>query len=315
MGKVPYRIVFDNLSSAVAHMGKGHERTLTEGFKRFMTHYKFEAAFCNGSAGWEKGNVENKVGYERRNMFVPVPTILDFEVFNQSLFETCEKDAQREHYSKKVAIGTLFQTDLQEMLPLNKMPYEIYVLEPRKTDNYAKVTFDNNRYSSSPKYARENVYIKASSDKVWILNTSYEVTMEHDRLYGNGLESMNWLPYINLMSKRPTAMKYTEFYQQLPDNWQKYLGKQNAEGKRKGLVSLYTMLQKHDMRTAEDALAFAISNGVKDADSIFAAYRTLTSGMQQMQPMQLGGNVLSMPSFTTDNHKYDMLFEQGVFVR
>lgn len=140
MGKVPYRIVFDNLSSAVAHMGKGHERTLTEGFKRFMTHYKFEAAFCNGSAGWEKGNVENKVGYERRNMFVPVPTILDFEVFNQSLFETCEKDAQREHYSKKVAIGTLFQTDLQEMLPLNKTPYEIYVLEPRKTDNYAKVT-------------------------------------------------------------------------------------------------------------------------------------------------------------------------------
>ena len=100
------------------------------------------------------------------------------------------------------------------------------------------------------------------------------------------------------MSKRPTAMKYTEFYQQLPDNWQKYLGKQNAEGKRKGLVSLYTMLQKHDMRTAEDALAFAISNGVKDADSILAAYRTFTSGMQQMQPMQLGGNVLSMPSFT-----------------
>lgn len=229
MGKVPYRIVFDNLSSAVAHMGKGHERTLTEGFKRFMTHYKFEAAFCNGSAGWEKGNVENKVGYEQRNMFVPVPTILDFEVFNQSLFETCEKDAQREHYSKKVAIGTLFQTDLQEMLPLNKTPYEIYVLEPRKADNYAKVTFDNNRYSSSPKYARENVYIKASSDKVWILNTSYEVIMEHGRLYGNGLESMNWLPYINLMSKRPTAMKYTEFYQQLPDNWKKYLGKQNAE--------------------------------------------------------------------------------------
>nr|WP_288684404.1 hypothetical protein [uncultured Anaerobutyricum sp.] len=32
--------------------------------------------------------------------------------------------------------------------------------------DYAKVTFDNNRYSSSPKYARENVYIKASSDKV-----------------------------------------------------------------------------------------------------------------------------------------------------
>lgn len=109
MGKVPYRIVFDNLSSAVAHMGTGHNRTLTEGFERFMIHYKFEAAFCNGAAGWEKGNVENKVGYERRNMFVPVPTILDFEVFNHSQFDVCEKDAKREHYSKKYLLKHCFR--------------------------------------------------------------------------------------------------------------------------------------------------------------------------------------------------------------
>ncbi len=303
IGKVPNRILFDNLSSAVAHMGNGHNRTLTDGFERFMTHYKFEAAFCNGAAGWEKGTVENKVGYERRNMFVPIPTILDFNQFNQSLFIACEKDARREHYAKKISIESLFQEDLQEMLTINPVAYEIFLLEPRKTDNYAKVTFDNNLYSFSQRYAKENVYVKASSDKVWILNDSYEVIMEHPRLYGNGLESMKWLPYIDLMSRRPAAMKYTEFYQQLPDNWQKYLSKQNADGKWKGLTSLYTMLQKHDMRTAEDALAFAISNGVKDADSILAAYRTLTSGVKQMQPMQLGCNVISMPGFTTNNNK------------
>ena len=72
------------------------------------------------------------------------------------------------------------------------------------------------------------------------------------------------------------------------------------------------MLQKHDMRTAEDALAFAISNGVKDADSVLAAYRTLTSGVQQIQPMQLRCNVISMPSFATDNSKYDTFFEKEV---
>lgn len=313
IGKVPNRILFDNLFSAVAHMGNGHNRTLTDGFERFMAHYKFEAAFCNGAADWEKGNVENKVGYERRNMFVPIPTILDFNQFNQSLFIACE-NSKREHYAKKIPIESLFQEDLQEMLTINPVAYEIFLLEPGKTDNYAKVTFDNNLYSSSPRYAKENVYVKASSDKVWILNDSYEVIMEHPRLYGNGLESMKWLPYIDLMSRRPAAMKYTEFYQQLPDNWQKYLSKQNADGKRKGLTSLYTMLQKHDMRTAEDALAFAISNGVKDADSILAAYRTLTSGVQQMQPMQLGCNVISMPGFTTNNNKYDSLFGQEVSV-
>lgn len=312
MGKVPYRIVFDNLSSAVAHMGKEHNRVLTEGFGRFMAHYKFEAAFCNGAAGWEKGNVENKVGYERRNMFVPVPTIHDFSLFNQELFDACNKDAKRNHYVKNVPIESLFQEDLEQMIPLNEVPYEIFLIEPRKADNYAKVMFDNNLYSSSPKYAQENVYVKASSDTVWILNKSYEIIMEHPRLYGNGMESMKWLPYIDLMSKRPGAMKYTTFYQELPDNWQKYLSRQNTDGKRKGLTSLYTMLQKHDMRTAENALAFAISNGVNDADSVLAAYRKLTSQVQQLQPMQLNANVLSMPSFATNNAKYDDLFGREV---
>lgn len=312
MGKVPKRILFDNLSTAVAHMGTGHERTLTEGFERFMVHYKFEAAFCNGAAGWEKGNVENKVGYERRNIFVPVPTILDFSSFNQKLFEVCEKDAKRDHYVKNIQIASLFQEDLERMQAINETPYEIYLLEVRKADNYAKITFDNNRYSSSPKYAGESVYVKASSNTLWILNESYEVIMKHPRLYGNGMESMKWLPYIDLMSKRPAALKYTEFYRQLPDNWQKYLGKQNAEGKRKGLTSLYTMLQKHDMRAAEDALAFAISNGVHDADSVLAAYRTLTSQVQQLQPMQMNGTIIAMPSFTPDNSKYDNLFDREV---
>ena len=310
MGKVPYRIVFDNLSTAVAHMGTGHNRILTEGLARFITHYKFEAAFCNGAAGWEKGNVENKVGYERRNMFVPVPTILDFSQFNKNIYKACEKDAKRDHYVKNIPIENLFQEDLMNMIQLNEVPYEIFLIEPRRTDHYAKVSFDNNLYSSSPRYAQENVYVKASSDNVWILNQSYEVIIEHKRLYGKGLESMKWLPYIDLISKRPGALKYTTFYNDLPDNWQKFLGKQDTEGKRKGLTSLYTMLQKHDIRTAENALAFAISNGVHDADSVLAAYRTLTSQVQQLQPMQLGSNIVQMPSFTPDNSKYDNLFQK-----
>ena len=111
------------------------------------------------------------------------------------------------------------------------------------------------------------------------------------------------------MSHRPGAIKYTSFYNDLPDNLKKYLNAQDREGKRKGLVSLYTMLQKHDMGTAEDALTFAISKGVNDADSIL---RTLTSPVQQMQPMQLKCNIVQMPTFTTDNNKYDQLFSKEV---
>lgn len=36
--------------------------------------------------------MENKVGYSRRNFFVPVPTITSFEEFNQELWKKCEED-------------------------------------------------------------------------------------------------------------------------------------------------------------------------------------------------------------------------------
>ncbi len=146
-------------------------------------------------------------------------------------------------------------------------------------------------------------------DKVYILNKSYELIVEHPRLYGNGKESMKWLPYIELMAKRPTALKYTSFYDDLPENWRKYLNNQDYEGKRKGLLSLHKMLSTDDMRTASEALTFALSKGVRDTDSILAGYRTLNSNAQQMQPMQLKNALIDMPSLQTNNCKYDQLFQ------
>ena len=75
IGGVPPQLRFDNLSTAVAQVLEGAERVLTDGFRRFMLHYRFQADFCNPASGNEKGNVENKVGYSRRNAFVPVLTI------------------------------------------------------------------------------------------------------------------------------------------------------------------------------------------------------------------------------------------------
>lgn len=85
IGGVPPRLRFDNLSTAVVKVLEGGELELTDGFRRFMLHYRFRAEFCNPAAGNEKGNVENKVGYSRRNAFVPVPTVTSFEEFNECL--------------------------------------------------------------------------------------------------------------------------------------------------------------------------------------------------------------------------------------
>ena len=127
MGGVPPRLRFDNMTTAVAQVLRGTERSLTEGFSRFMLHYRFQAEFCNPASGNEKGNVENKVGYSRRNAFVPVPTITSFEKFNEEyLWGWCEKDAQRDHYIHKIPIRELWQADADALLNLPDYPFSVF---------------------------------------------------------------------------------------------------------------------------------------------------------------------------------------------
>jgi transposase len=312
MNKVPFRMVFDNLSAAVVHIGNGKDRILTEGFKRFVEHYGIEPVFCNPAAGWEKGNVENKVGYERRNMFVPVPTILDFDQFNRKLLECCEKDMQREHYRKGQLIANLFEADRQAMLAMNPVDFKVSRFQTAKADKYGKVMFETNLYSSSPKLAQESVYLEITSDTITIMDIKYNPIVTHRRLYEKDGESMDWLPYISLMAKRPNALKYTGFYQELPEIWQSYLSDLPSEKKREALLTLNTMLQKHDIAAAANALEIALDSGVKDSDSILASYYRLTNKVKQLQPMQFTNQYIKVPSFKTDNSRYDSLFNKEV---
>ena len=79
-----------------------------------MMHYGFQSNFCNPNSGHEKGSVENKVGYHRRNMLVPIPEFKDLKEYNKELLLTCDQDMNRMHYKGYGMIKDLFQEDRQE---------------------------------------------------------------------------------------------------------------------------------------------------------------------------------------------------------
>jgi len=62
-------------------------------------------SFCNPASGNEKGNVENKVGYVRRNFLVPMPIVGQLPAWNATLLTRCEEDFDRPHYKKPGTIG------------------------------------------------------------------------------------------------------------------------------------------------------------------------------------------------------------------
>ncbi len=68
-GGVPRRVVYDNLTSAVAKVLQGRSRVEQESFVAFRGHYLFDSHFCmpGHHGAHEKPLVESLVGYARRN--------------------------------------------------------------------------------------------------------------------------------------------------------------------------------------------------------------------------------------------------------
>lgn len=58
LSRVPERGIYDNMKTAVDKVGRGKQRLINKRFQAMVSHYLFEAEFCNPAAGWEKGQVE-----------------------------------------------------------------------------------------------------------------------------------------------------------------------------------------------------------------------------------------------------------------
>lgn len=310
---VPTRIWFDNLTPVVKSIKKYGKRELTDGFERFSMHYGFEHNFCNPNSGHEKGNVENKVGYNRRNFFVPIPEFNDMDEYNKYLLKQADMDMDRKHYKKDIHISSLFEQDKTAMRKLPEKSFEVCRLEKAKADLYGKVRLDGKyTYSVSPNYAKQEVWLKITHDKVYILNENYKTIVTHDRLYGDQTESMNWLPYLELMAKRPTALKYTTFYSMLPHALQEYFDDCMPEDKKSGLKVLSKILTENPVDLAQEVFLETDSNGFRDEDSLMATYYRKTKGVLEMQDIGLSDNIPELKPYNSDISVYDNFFKGSV---
>jgi transposase len=170
IGGVPPLIVFDNATGVGRRVGELiHE---TELFGRLRAHYRFSVRFCNPDSGYEKGNVEAKVGYTRRNLFVPVPAFDDIQAYNRSLLEQHESKAEEPHYKKLRPIKELFLADSAALGKLPSVPFDVCRYEYLKADGYGKVRLDARHfYSSRPEYAGQEVLVAIRAHTIEILET------------------------------------------------------------------------------------------------------------------------------------------------
>ncbi|MBT2694645.1 IS21 family transposase [Bacillus sp. ISL-55] len=307
MGGVPKAIRFDNLTPAVKKVLPNGERQLTDEFQNFVLHYGFECEFCNPNSGNEKGHVEAMVKYIRNNFLLPGLHVINLDELNKELWAMAEKDRDRKHYQKEKMISELFEEDKSAFLLLPSKEYECVRYETLKADKYGYIKLDLNLYSTSPRYAQSKVLVKISYDKVDILNDNHQLVVSHSRLYGQYRKSMKWQPYLNLMAKRPTALKYTGFYDQLPEEWKNYFEACTVAEKPEALKLLSTILKDHDFIMITKALVMASERGHPSVDAIKQVFYQLINGRGIRSDIKPRSSLPQLPDATRGLGHYDKL--------
>lgn len=261
-----------------------------------------------------KGSVEAKVGYHRRNFLVPVPEFKSLKEFNKELLEKCDKDMNRMHYKGHGFIKDLFEEDRLEFFKLPKVPYEVYLHQFAKADNYGKAKFDGRIYSTSPNIAGQQVMFKVGAYDIDILHGDSNFIVSHRRLYGEEKESMCWVPYLELMSNRPTALKYTGLFNQLPTILKEYVNQCDYVTKKQALKLFTKMTSNTNMDSAIAAFEESIKYGTSDVDSIWATYCRLTAGRLPEPELCLSETVPKLKKYIPYINVYDkLMLKDGIF--
>ena len=314
---VPLEIWFDNASTIVTKYVKGSERKLSERFVRFQMHYGFKAIFMNPSSGWEKGNVENKVGYCRRNLLVPPPHFLVLGDFNRQLLLDCDEDLKREHYRyPDQTLLERFAEDRKMLKPLPPTEFDTADYRIVKTNKWGKFTLNNglHEYSVSPDYEETAVMVKVSATEVIVMDTEYKEILRHRRLYGKEkekLQSMQWVPYLQAISRKPRSIRNSGIYDMLPDMMQKYLDNCPADERGKVLKVLAVLTDRSGFESAVTTVTQALEYNANDADSLQALYLRLYSDVPVLPPMPPGGSVPDLTPMSVNLAAFDALLEGG----
>jgi hypothetical protein len=252
---------------------------ITEVFLRFKAHYGFEITFCNPYAGHEKGNVENKVGYIRRNFFVPLPTVPDVQQFNGELLERCEWDMQREHYKKGDPIIELFEEEKKSFLVLPSTRFTACRYARVKTDGYGKFLLDGKHfYSSSPEWSAQELVVRIGAHTVEPLFPNGEAISVHIRKFGKQrTDNVDVRTTLSGMLQNPGAWRNSLLRKTIPEQLREEMDGLDRAQLKTTLRTMQDLSVRYDFDTALQAMEEATRLGrLTHANSVILAAK-LTS--------------------------------------
>lgn len=266
LGGVPHQLWFDNLKVAVDKVLKGTHREEQQAFIAFRSHYLFAAEFCNLQAGWEKGGVEGRVGYSRRNWLIPLMEFASWAALNAYLAEQCKTEFVRRLRGRRDTIGERLAVERAHFLPLPAQRYPCCRTVPVQPNHLSLVSYDHNRYSVPVEHAHEQLVLHAFPQRIEIA-LGKETLAVHRRCWDREQDILDPQHYLSLLARRPRAFERAKplkaWRQQWPAVFDRYWEalKAHYSGQRgtKVFIQVLQLCQDYTEETLASALDQALA--------------------------------------------------------
>ena len=269
IGGVPNQITFDNESSLVKFIGeKITKRVENDLFLRFKNHYDFRVEYCASYSPNQKGHVEGKVGYLRRNLFVPMPKMDNIDDYNKFLLDKCMELHDRKHHRTKTNILELFECDKQAFLELP----EVATYIKRKVDRQGIVKFKGkNQYYLEPKYAEKIVQVKITYNKVYFYDMELNLIVEFDRLYGDkNCVAIHWESWLPTVMRKLNSLFHSSLVDKFTEKLREYLLNGTSKIRSVYMRALNELVKIMSLEKALLIVDKAASDGLHELEDILA---------------------------------------------
>lgn len=158
---VSERSIYDNMKSAVDKVSRGKGRLINKRFQAMVSHYLFEAEFCNPAAGWEKGQVEKGVRDARHRIWQDAPAFASLEVLNAWLQQRCLALWQELPHpeDRHRTLFDYWQTERSHLM-LVPAAFDGFVEHAKRVSSTCLISFEHNRYSVPASFASRAISLR-----------------------------------------------------------------------------------------------------------------------------------------------------------
>ena len=235
--------------------------------------------------------MENAVGFIRRNLLVPVPSVGSLEELNKLLAAGCRRLNATSRCRDGRPVAEALVEDLAEMAALPAGPFDAVRWVRARADKRGYIVVDGREYVAGPAWHSRELIAGVRAATVEILADRGRRVALLPRAWGAGGPVRNPLSLVPALLARPRAFGESTIRRDMPSGLVKAVDRMDAAGRRQTLRSISRAAKASGFEAACRAALRVVEGGrVPDDATVDVLARRIAAG----GPEAAGGAALGI---------------------